>query len=155
MKMLKTTAWCVLVLFAVLNAVLAMRYLLPHAPFAASLPNLRLHRIALAIHASCSGLALLIGPFQLSERNRTRWKTLHRRAGWAYAAAVGLGGISAIPLSLHANFGPTAGCGFLTLAILWLTATAIALASSIALTLRAVGGLTTAERTCSTPGGST
>jgi hypothetical protein len=126
MKILKLAAWWVLLLFAAFNSVLAMRYLLPHVPYAATIPNLKIHRIALAIHASFAGIALLIGPFQLPGRSRSRWKTWHRRAGWVYAIAVAVGGIAAIPLSLHASFGPIAGSGFFALAIAWLTTTAIA-----------------------------
>jgi uncharacterized membrane protein len=104
-----------------------MRYLLPHVPFAAPLPNLKLNRIALAIRASCAGIALIVGPFQLIEGLRTRWRQTHRRLGWVYAAAVTLGGISATPLALRANFGPIAGPGFLMLDALWLITTGTAI----------------------------
>jgi uncharacterized membrane protein len=122
-----TAAWCALVLFASVNSILAMRYLLPHVPFAAPLPNLKLHRIALAIHASCAGIALLIGPFQIVEGFRVRWTKLHRRLGWVYAGAVAPGAISAMPLALHASFGPITGSGFFVLAVLWLFVTGTAL----------------------------
>jgi uncharacterized membrane protein len=126
-RSLRTFAWCALLILASVNCILAMRYLLPHVPFAAPLPNLKLHRIALAVHASCAGIALLVGPFQIVGSFRVRWRKLHRRLGWVYAALVALGAMSAIPLALHANFGPIAGSGFFMLAVLWLIAAGTAL----------------------------
>ncbi len=122
-RALRITAWCVLLLLAVVNGLLALRYLLPQAPFAAPLPNLRLHRVWLAIHASAAAMALILGPFQFINSFRERWKTWHKRLGWIYCGAVLASGIAAIPLSLHANTGPIAGAGFMALAILWLMTT--------------------------------
>jgi uncharacterized membrane protein len=130
-RIINTTFWCVLTVFATVNGILAMRYLLPHVPFAAPLPNLKLHRLALALHASSAGLALLIGPSQIVERFRLRRRSLHRRLGWIYVVAVGAAGISAMVLAPQANFGAIAGLGFFTLAVVWLIATGIALRLAI------------------------
>ena len=124
-RLLQRIAWCVLAVFAVVNGVLALRYLLPHVPNAPPLPNLQIHRIALAIHASCSAIALILGPFQLVNGFRVRWRLWHRRVGWVYCAAVIVGGIAAFPLSWRASFGPIAGAGFMTLAVLWLWTTGV------------------------------
>ena len=87
-RIVQTMLWCVLTVFAVANCILAMRYLLPHVPFAAPLPNFKLHRFALSIHASFAGVALLIGPFQIAEGFRIRWRKLHRTLGWVYVVVV-------------------------------------------------------------------
>jgi uncharacterized membrane protein len=121
----------VLVVFATANGILAMRYLLPHVPVAATLPNLKLHRFALTLHASCAGVALLVGPFQIAEWFRLRRRRLHRALGWIYVVAVALGAVSAVVLAPHADFGPIAGLGFFTLAVVWLIATGIALRMAI------------------------
>ena len=124
---LKTISWLLLTALAVANAILAMRYLLPHVPLAAPLPNLKLHRLALTLHASFAAAALLIGPFEIVESFRSRWPHLHRRLGWMYVAAVAIAGLAGILLAPHANFGPIAGLGFLTLALAWLSSTGMAL----------------------------
>jgi uncharacterized membrane protein len=131
MKRMHTMLWGVLMLFAAANGILAMRYLLPHVPLAAALPNLKLHRVALGLHASCAGVALLAGPFQIAEWFRIRRRRLHRILGWVYVVAVALGAISAVVLAPQANFGPIAGFGFFTLAVVWLIATGIALRMAI------------------------
>jgi uncharacterized membrane protein len=123
--------WSVLAVLATANGILAMRYLLPHVPFAAPLPNLKLHRIALAFHASCAGVALLIGPFQIAEWFRIRWRKVHRTLGWVYVVAVTIAAVSAIVLAPQANFGPIAGLGFFSLAVAWIIATGTALGMAI------------------------
>ncbi len=123
--------WWLLLLLAGVNGILALRYLLPSVPFAPPLPNVRLHHIALAIHASAAAVALVIGPFQFRNGLRARRLTLHRRLGWVYCGAVLVGGVAAFPLSLRAAFGWVSTAGFMTLAVLWLGTTAIALRLAI------------------------
>jgi uncharacterized membrane protein len=132
-KLLTKTGWCVLFLLALLNCILAMRYLRHRVPFPAQLPNFTLHRSALTGHAAFAGVALLIGPLQFLDTLRRRRPTLHRRLGWLYVGMVALGGAFALPLTLHAAFGPIAGAGFLTLDIVWLVTTAVAVGSAIKL----------------------
>ena len=132
-KVLTKAGWCVLFLLALLNCILAMRYLLHRVPFPAQLPNFKLHRIALTGHAAFAGIALLVGPFQFLDTFRRRWPTLHGRLGWLYIGTVALGAAFALPLTLHAGFGPISGAGFLTLDIVWLLTTAIALRWAIKL----------------------
>jgi hypothetical protein len=103
-----------------------MRYLLPRTPFPALLPIFASHRVLLTIHASCAGVALVLGPFLIGGGFQERWRGAHRKAGWVYAIAVCIGGIAAIPLAIHAAFGTTAASGFFILAVSWITVTATA-----------------------------
>jgi uncharacterized membrane protein len=128
-RIVQTMLWCVLTVFAVANGIIAMRYLMPHVPFAAPLPNLKLHRFALALHASFAGVALLIGPFQIAEWFRIRWRRLHRTLRWVYIAAVAIAAGAALMLAPQTNFGPIAGS--FTLAILWIITTGTALGAAI------------------------
>ena len=105
-RLLMKTGWCALFFFALLNCILAMRYLLPRVPFPSQLPNFTLHRIALTGHAACAGIALLAGPFQFLDTLRRRWPRFHRRMGWLYIGSVALAAAFALPLILHAGFGP-------------------------------------------------
>jgi uncharacterized membrane protein len=130
-RIVPTMLWGLLMLFAAANGIFAMRYLLPHVPLAATLPNLKLHRYSLALHASSSGVALLVGPFQIAEWFRVRRPGLHRTLGWIYVVAVALGATSAVVLSSQAAYGPIAGTGFFTLAVVWLIATGVALQTAI------------------------
>jgi len=130
-RIVRTTLWCLLVLFAALNGILAMRYLLPHVPFAAPLPNFKLHRIALGFHASFAGVALILGPFQIVEGFRIRWRSLHRTLGYIYVVAVAVSALAALVMAPQSNFGPIASSGFFILAILWLITTGFALKTAI------------------------
>lgn len=130
-RVLKVTSWSVLLLFALINGALALRYLLPHPPFAAPLLNLKVHRVALAIHASSAAIALVLGPFQIVNGFRVRWRTLHRRLGWIYCGAVLVGGLAAVPLSLRASAGPIAAAGFMALALAWLLTTGLAVWAAV------------------------
>jgi hypothetical protein len=50
---------------------------------------------------------------------------------WVYVVAVAFAAVAALVLAPQTNFGPVAGLGFLTLAILWLIATGTALRTAI------------------------
>ena len=132
-RLVMKTGWYVLSFLAIINSVLAMRYLLPRVPFPSHLPNFTLHRIALSGHAGCAGVALLVGPVQFLDTVRRRWPKIHRRVGWFYACSVALGAAFVLPLIPHAGFGPVSGAGFLTLDIVWLLTTVIALQQAIKL----------------------
>ncbi len=132
-RLMMKTGWCALFFLALLNCILAMRYLLHRVPFPLQFPNFKLHRIALTGHAAFAGIALLVGPFQFLDTLRRRWPMLHRRLGWLYIGTVALGAAFALPLTLHAGFGPITGSGFLTLDIVWLLTTGIALRWAIRL----------------------
>jgi uncharacterized membrane protein len=87
--------------------------------------------VALAFHASFAGVALLIGPFQIAKGFRIRSRRLHRALGWIYIVSVAIAAVAALVLAPQTNFGPIAGFGFFTLAILWLIATGTALRTAI------------------------
>ena len=51
--------------------------------------------VAFVIHALAGGIALLVGPLQLSSRLRARAPRMHRRAGYAYVLAIWIAGPAA------------------------------------------------------------
>ncbi|AKC85770.1 DUF2306 domain-containing protein [Pseudoxanthomonas suwonensis] len=77
-------------------------------------------------HLLGGGVALAAGAFQLNTRLRNRWLGLHRWLGRVYAAAVGVGGLSALVLAPHALTGAVAATGFALLGLCWLATTALA-----------------------------
>lgn len=121
------TGWILLAVFAGVNAIGALRYLLPAVPFPAFLDNFVHHRSLLALHAFCGALALLAGPLQLLPPFRERHWKFHRRMGWIYCGAVGLGAVAALRLAFDASTGRIAGAGFFFLGLAWLISTALAL----------------------------
>ncbi len=77
-----------LALFALVNALEALRYLLPQVPFPAEMDNFSLRRIALSLHGLGGAIALLAGPVQFVPRFRERSWNRHRLLGWIYCGAV-------------------------------------------------------------------
>jgi hypothetical protein len=80
-----------LALFALVNALEALRYLLPHVPFPVQMDNFIHRRIALSLHAMGGAIALLAGPLQFVPRFRESNWNRHRILGWIYCGAVLLG----------------------------------------------------------------
>jgi hypothetical protein len=74
------------VLFALVNALEALRYLLPHVPFPAEIDNFTQKRIALSLHAFGGAMALLTGPLQFLPPFRERSWSRHRVLGGFIAA---------------------------------------------------------------------
>ena len=115
-----------LALFAFVNALGALRYLLPHVPFPAELDNVTQRRIALSLHAFGGAIALLAGPLQFVPRFReSSWKR-HRLLGWIYCGTVLLGWCASLWIAPHAQTGWIASAGFLTLGAAWIVATGLA-----------------------------
>lgn len=79
------------------------------------------------VHISSGITALLIGPLQFSGRLRTAKPRLHRFIGNIYVIAALASGGAALLLVPHTLGGLRNGLGFATLAILWVTATLVAL----------------------------
>ncbi len=77
-------------------------------------------------HFYCAGLALLITPFQLSKKLRSKSKSLHRTLGLLYVVCVLLGGVSGLLMAFNATGGWIAQSGFASLAILWFLTTFLA-----------------------------
>jgi uncharacterized membrane protein len=76
-------------------------------------------QVAFYAHISCSGLALLIGPFQFSRRLRTRRPTVHRWVGHVYLLGVAVGAIAAFVMSMFSSVALAGFFGFGALAVLW------------------------------------
>ncbi len=79
------------------------------------------HRTLITLHATCSVIALVVGPFQFLLGLRGRRPSLHRWLGYFYlTVGVGIGGVSGLLLALTAYGGLVSGVGFALLAGLWL-----------------------------------
>jgi uncharacterized membrane protein len=115
-----------LALFALVNALGALRYLLPHVPFPAELDNFSQRRIALSLHALGGAIALLAGPLQFVPRFRESNWNRHRLLGWIYCSAVLLGWCASLWIAPHAQTGWIASAGFLALGAAWIVATGLA-----------------------------
>jgi uncharacterized membrane protein len=105
------------VLFAFVNALEALRYLLPHVPFPAQLDNFTQRRFA---------IALLAGPLQFVPRFRESNWNRHRLLGWIYCGAVLLGWCASLWIAPHSQTGWIASVGFLALGAAWIVATGLA-----------------------------
>lgn len=126
-RLVRLAAYGLLLVLAMLIGAMALRYAWPGQPWAPPLPNLKSQRELLVLHAVGGGLALMLGPWQFSTRLRQRRPRLHRALGWAYAASLLLGGLTALPLATQSDGGPIAQAGFALLGLLWLVTTSIAL----------------------------
>jgi hypothetical protein len=82
--------------------------------------------IWLTVHASCAGLALLLGPWQFFQPIRTRWPAVHRAIGKSYVSLCLLGGVTGAVLAWNTSSGDVARLGFGLLAAVWLTTTTLA-----------------------------
>ena len=86
-------------------------------------------RVSSYAHLIGGGIALAIGPFQLSGRIRSRNLSLHRQLGRIYVIAVLVGGLGGLSLAASASGGLPARFGFGLMAIVWLSSTAMAFVS--------------------------
>jgi uncharacterized membrane protein len=125
-RLLPKVLWVMLALFAVANALGALRYLLPHVPFPAELENFSQRRVALSLHALGGAIALLAGPLQFVPRFRESGWNRHRLLGWIYCGAVLLGWCASLWIAPHAQTGWIASSGFLALGAAWIVATGLA-----------------------------
>ena len=118
--------WFMLALFALVNAMGALRYLLPHVPFPVEMENFTQRRLALSLHALGGAIALLVGPLQFVSRFRESNWNRHRLLGWIYCGAVLLGWCASLWIAPHSQTGWIASVGFLALGAAWIVATALA-----------------------------
>jgi hypothetical protein len=125
-KLLIKVLWFLLALFALENALGALRYLLPHVPFPVEMDNFFHRRIALSLHALGGAIALLAGPLQFVPRFRESNWNRHRLLGWIYCGAVLLGWCASLWIAPHAQTGWIASAGFLALGAVWIVATGLA-----------------------------
>ena len=93
---------------------------------AAGAPNYWHIRGWLLLHITSGMVALLIGPWQFSQRLRKRYLQLHRISGRVYVIAVLCGCTAAIRLAVGTTFGKAWGFGLIALALAWFTCTAMA-----------------------------
>lgn len=83
------------------------------------------------LHVGPAIVALFIGPFQVWRRLRRRFPMAHRVAGWVYVLAVTAASIGGFGLAWTAFGGGITTGGFVTLSVLWLGVTAMALTRAI------------------------
>jgi hypothetical protein len=119
--------WVILAVFAFVNGLEALRYLLPHVPFPAEIDNFMHRRIPLSLHALGGAIALMTGPLQFLPRFRESNWNRHRLLGWIYCGAVLLGWCASVWIAPHAQTGWIAASGFLTLGAAWIVATGLAI----------------------------
>ena len=127
MRRLPKILWVILAVFAFVNGLEALRYLLPHVPFPAEIDNFIHRRIPLSLHALGGAIALMTGPLQFLPRFRESNWNRHRLLGWIYCGAVLLGWCASMWIAPHAQTGWIAAWGFLTLGAAWIVATGLAI----------------------------
>jgi len=81
----------------------------------------------LLLHMSSGTVALLIGPWQFSQRIRQRHIQLHRLMGRTYLIAVACGAVGGFYLAITTTFGWAWGTGLVGLALAWVTTAGMAL----------------------------
>lgn len=86
-----------------------------------------LGRVALYAHMVFAPLALALAPFQFWSTLRSRRPLVHRSLGYAYVAAIAVGGLSVFPMIPYFAGSAWAATGFLVLAVLWLASTGLAI----------------------------
>ena len=84
-------------------------------------PGFAAHPLGVYVHVFAAAVALLLGPFQFSDRLRRTRLRVHRWIGRAYlGVGVLIGGLSGLYISQFAYGGFVARLGFATLATCWL-----------------------------------
>lgn len=124
--------WGVVLILSTVIGLGSFRYLLGQemAP-PPLLPNYLNHHTGFMIHISLGTAALLSGPWQFSDRLRSRSPRIHRTLGWIYVISCTLGGVAGLIIASGSNGGPLAATGFSLLAILWISLTLLALRAAI------------------------
>lgn len=124
MLSVRATGSAVPTFFALVIGLGALRYALPSVPYPAPLPNFEIRRAWLVTHATFSALAMIAGPWQFLASFRRRSLDTHRWTGRVYCAAVAIAWVTSLPIASHAQTGPVASAGFLTLGAFWIATTA-------------------------------
>jgi hypothetical protein len=125
---LATVVLVVTVLLLVLPAALVAIALgagllpLPHELFVV----LQRQPLAFPLHMIASGLALILIPIAALARP---WRGVHRAAGRLAAAAVTIGGLTALPVALASEATAPARAGLFAQGLVWLTLLALAVAA--------------------------
>jgi uncharacterized membrane protein len=83
-------------------------------------------RGTLLVHITGGMVALLIGPWQFSQRLRQRHLQLHRLLGRVYLIAVLCGSLAAFRLAVTTTFGAMWGFSLFSMALAWITCASMA-----------------------------
>ena len=70
-------------------------------------------------HVLCGVIAILIGPFQFSNKLRTNYLKIHRRIGYTYLIAIFIGGIASFGLAFTSKVNLTYMLGLAFLGVAW------------------------------------
>jgi len=90
--------------------------------------HIRPWRVSFYIHVFTSPLIIIAGLFQFSRWIMNKYPKFHRASGYVYISVLLLiSGPSAFVMSLYANGGYVAQVSFVTLSLLWILFTSIAL----------------------------
>ncbi len=92
------------------------------------------YRLLFKAHVLGGLLAIALGPFQFW-LDRTKYRKLHRRLGYAYIMSIGLSGVAGLVIAQFSMGGWITAIGFSILSVLWLYVTTQAV---ISIRLRAV-----------------
>jgi uncharacterized membrane protein len=107
--------WWIILLFSIAIAVYAMRYFILRTTD----PHFARYILPLRFHIAGGIGALLAGPWQFSERFRTRALNLHRWMGRFYLLSVCLGSVAGLIMAVVSMEGLLTHLGFGILAVLW------------------------------------
>ncbi len=112
---------------SILVAVVSLRFLVTglDAAFANVPHQLELNRLLFLVHVATGPAALVLAPFQFSQKIRSSKPRLHRWLGRAYVLMVLLAGLSGLVVGFDAMGGVIAQTGFVLLSVLWLWVTAM------------------------------
>ena len=80
----------------------------------------------LRVHILCSGVALLLGPWQFFAAIRNQRPAVHRLIGRTYVCVCLVGGVAGVVLAWNVTSGDLARSGFGALALTWLAVTGMA-----------------------------
>ena len=89
-------------------------------------PNYWVMRVWLLLHITGGMIALLIGPWQFSQRLRRRYLRLHRLSGRVCLISVMCASLAAFRLAAGTSFGRAFGFGLMMLAVAWITTSGMA-----------------------------
>jgi hypothetical protein len=128
-RVLSSFIWGVMAILAVLVAVMSARFFVLPLELAAPPPLLEAatsRTTIFMLHVAGGIIALVIGTWNILERPRNLWLTLHRWLGRIYLVSVFGGGLAGFALAFTAQGGLTGRIGFGMLAVLWLATAVVA-----------------------------
>jgi len=112
---LSTVLWWMMLVFSLPVVIYAAKYFV----LKVSDPHFARYLFPLRLHIAGGMGALLAGPWQFSERLRSRALNLHRWLGRFYLLEVALGSVAGLAMSFVSQEGLPTHLGFGILAVLW------------------------------------